>query len=788
MLLRLVVLVVGLLAMQGSVLASTGVQPDYRSTPRIFTGDDGLPQAGVNAMVQTRDGYLWFGTFGGLARFDGLTFKVFRTQPAFDAAGPAEGSQGSQSGPASDRILALQEDDEGRLWIGTENAGLSVYEKGTFRHLSVCGGTCQVNDILQDADRAIWIASSMGVLKLDPASRHETRIEQPGLAGATHLAKDREGRIHAGGYDGFHAVSGHRLQSIPLPGGDSRVQLLEAGDGDFLVGTERALYRYDPASAKWRALGVESPAYATRYTDGRWWVSQVSGQVMRQDGSGGWTPVPELSGMGITSLSSDNEGNLWAGSGSKGLLQLRNPLFGVLAERQLGTRMAGRAVIADGEGGLWLGSACGGLRHWRRDGSMQALAIRDVLGNDCVASLMLDRQGALWIGTAAGGLARLVGDEPELIAQWPAAGAVNIWQDDEGRYIVSAGRSTFELEIDREGRVTGRRPIEALEGISVIQMVPATRGGNWFVGDYGVRRLIDNEVVEQWTLQEGLSSRFARALYDDGTGVLWVGTYGGGLNRIENGQVRRYGTDNGLFDDTVSCILADGQGRLWLGGNRGVTLLPVPREAADAIESVGYTASDGLSPSEINGGTSTPCHRDTRGRLWFSLVEGFGVVDPADVPDVRAAALKPHIEHAAIAGQIQDIADSTLRLGSFARNLEIRYTAINLSKPRETNFRFRLSGFDRDWVEAGQNRSILYPSIPWGEHRFEVQARVEGGPWSPVPASLRIVHPQPWYQRPWVWTLATLLGLLVLVGSTQLEKSQARTDGKKAATPRPRRD
>ncbi|KAF1719206.1 ligand-binding sensor domain-containing protein [Pseudoxanthomonas wuyuanensis] len=781
--LRLIVLVVGLLVMQGSALASTGVQPSYRSAPKIFTGDDGLPQAGVNAMVQTRDGYLWFGTFGGLARFDGLTFKVFRTQPAPDG----EGADGSRSGPASDRILALQEDDQGRLWIGTEDAGLSVYENGGFRHLSVCGGTCQVNGILQGADRVIWLASSMGVLKLDPASRRETRIEQSGLAGFMRLARDREGRIYAGGNNGLFVVSGHQLQSIPLPGGDSRVQVLEADGGHLLVGTERALYRHDPATAGWRALGVQSPAYATRHRDGQWWVSQVSGQVVRGDGQGGWTPVPELSDMGITSLSSDNEGNLWAGSGSKGLLQLRTPLFGVLAEQQLGTHMAGRAVIADGQGGLWLGSACGGLRHWRRDGSMRALAIRHVLGNDCVASLLLDRQGVLWIGTAAGGLARLVGDELELIAQWPTAGTVNLWQDQKGRYIVSAGRSTFELEIDREGRVAARHPIEALEGISVVQMVPAARGGNWFVGDYGIRRLVGDQVVEQWTLLEGLSSRFARTLYEDGTGALWVGTYGGGLNRIANGQVRRYNTGNGLFDDTVSCILPDDRGRLWLGGNRGVTLLPAPQDAAEDIESVGYTASDGLSPAEINGGTSSPCHRDLRGRLWFPLVEGFGVVDPADVPDARAAVLKPHIEHAAIAGQLQDTADAILRLGAFARNLEIRYTAINLSMPRETYFRFRLSGFDRDWVEAGQNRSILYPSIPWGEHLFEVQARAMGGSWSPVPAQLRIVHPQPWYQRPWVWTLATLLGLLVLVGSTQMERSQARTEGKRATRPGARR-
>ncbi|HSX65676.1 MAG TPA: two-component regulator propeller domain-containing protein [Pseudoxanthomonas sp.] len=782
--LRLIVLFIGLLAIHAPVAASVVVQPGYRSLPRIFTADDGLPQAGVNAVLQTRDGYLWVGTFGGLARFDGTTFQIFRTQAAYESPNP---SDGQKSGPASDRILALHEDDEGRLWIGTEDGGLSVFEKGSFRHLTVCGGTCQINDILQGKDGAIWLASSLGVLRLEPLSQRETRVDQAGATGAMHLAKDGEGYIYAGGHDGLHIVSGQTLHSIPLPDGGASVQLLESVGAGLLVGTERELYRYDPALAQWRPLGVDAPQYAVEDLEGRWWVSQANGQVVHEDGAGWWKPVRDLAHMGITRLARDDEGNLWIGSGSKGLLRLRKALFGLLSGPQLGTNMAGRAVIADGKGGLWLGSACGGLRHWRRDGSMHAPEVRHVLGNDCISSLLLDRQGVLWIGSAAGGLARIVDGQPELVAEWPGGGAVNIWQDDTGRYLASTGRSTYELEIGDDGHVLRRRVIEALEGISIVQVVPAARGGHWFVGDYGVRRLIDDRIVEQWTPQEGLSSRFARALYEDDAGVLWVGTYGGGLNRIRNGQVRRYGTSNGLFDDTVSCILADGQGRLWLGGNRGATLLPEPDKASTTIESVGFTANDGLMPAEINGGTSVPCHRDTHGRLWFSLVEGFGVIDPVDASNARSAPLKTYIEHVAVAGQVQDITDSTLRLGSFARNLEIRFTAINLSRPRETQFRFRLSGFDRDWVEAGQNRSILYPTPPWGEHLFEVQARVEGGPWSPVPAKLQIVHPQPWYQRPWVWTVATVLGLLVLVGSTRSEKNQARPEGRQTLRPGLRR-
>lgn len=776
--LRQVLLAAGLFLMCGSASAWSGVQPEYRVGLRVFTGDDGLPQSGVNAVVQTRDGYLWIGTFGGLARFDGLAFTAFRGKPSLDAPDP-EGEP--QAGPASDRILALYEDDREQLWIGTQDAGLSVYRQGTFHHLPVCGGICQVNDILQTPDRTLWIASSAGLLNLDPVHPRETWIESGGT-GYTRLARDGQGRIHVAGDEGFFVVADRRLRRIALPAGDKKVQVLKASGKDLLVGTERALYRYDPDRGQWRPLGVAGPTAAVEDAEGRWWVSTASGQLLQEDGAGGWRGIPELFGMGIISLARDDEGNLWIGSGSKGLLRVRKPLFGLVPAPMAGINMAGRAVIADGEGGLWLGSACGGLRHWRRDGPLLRQPIPEEAGGDCVTSLSLGRDGALWVGTAGGTLIRFADGKPKPVGSWPAGVPINVWQHGDGRLLVNAGRSTFEVEIDGDGRIVERRRIDALQGMNITFVVPAASGGHWFAGDRGVLRLVGHRIVERWTPREGLSSRFARALYEDkDTATLWVGTYGGGLNRIRNGQVHRYDSHNGLFDDTVSCVLPDGRGRLWLGGNRGITLLPTPRQATTKIESVGYAASDGLIPAEINGGHSAPCHRDTQGRLWFSLVEGFAVVDPADFPDVQPAPLRPRIEEVAVAGRMQKIAGSSLALEPFARSLEIHYTAINLSRPRETHFRFRLLGFDRDWVEAGRNRSILYPSIPWGEHVFEVQARTQGGRWSPVSASLRIFNPQPWYLRPWILILATSLCLLALVGGTQFGVSQMGSGGKESS-------
>jgi ligand-binding sensor domain-containing protein len=730
---------------------------DHKDGVRIYSSNDGLPQAGVKAILQTRDGYLWVGTFDGLARFDGTTFTVFRDRPGM------EGGRGAA--PASDRIVSLFEDGEERLWVGTENAGLSVRDHSRFRHLPACGRNCQVNAMTQGPDGAIWAATSVGLLKLDGATGEERWKADVNASGVNAVAVGGAGQVFAGGPDGFHVVEGSQLRAIPLPEGSHGVRLLKRDGDGLLVGTDRELYRYLPGTNTWKAWGIAEPIDAVRDASGLWWVSQAPGRVLRQDTSGTWSEVAGLSTQGAAYLAWDSEGDLWASHGINGLARMRPSLFGLVSQRQLGTNMAGRAVTSDGHDGLWLGSACGGLFHWSSEGQARQIPVQDTLRSSCIFSLLLDRHGALWIGTAEGTLGRWADGRLQLVEAWPRKEPLNLWQLEDGTYLVSAGLSAFAFTADDQGHITRRWQPDALQGMRISSVVKARNGGYWIAGDQGVLRLQGERVLERWTPEQGLSSRFARAVLETPDGELWIGTYGGGLDRISNGVLRHYGRKNGLFDDTVSCIQPDTRGRLWLAGNLGVSLLPAPAQAGGSIASVRFAERDGLIPAEINGGGSTPCHQDAEGRLWFSLVAGFGVLDPTRTTGASLAQPVPHIEYVAVNGRALDPSRPELVLAPFSRNLEIRYTAVNLARPEETLFRFRLAGVDRDWIEAGQGRSIIYPTIPWGTHPFELQASIAGGPWESSTAVLTIVHPEPWYQRPWIWMLVTLLGLTVLVVS-----------------------
>ncbi|PZQ19863.1 MAG: hypothetical protein DI564_01065 [Rhodanobacter denitrificans] len=740
------------------------VAPTHTPVVQHYGGDEGLPQNGVNALVQRRDGHLWIGTHGGLARFDGRAFKVFRADPRLrpTTAGVTPGS-----GPASDRILALHEDARGRLWIGTQDAGISVYEDGAFRSLPACRGTCQVGAFVESADGRIWAAASTGILRIDPDTLQALPFPDGVPSRYDHLVWGRDGVLYGGGYAGFAAIVGDRIEPLAMPDGTDRVVVLEA-DGDTLwVATRSALFAFDPVDRSWRRHPLAGVNQLIRDPHGRLWVGTYQGQMLHETDQGGWEAVGGLPRMFAVSLLFDDQGNLWIGSHNKGLFRLREPWIGLMADPAVAMNLPARAIVDDGDGGLWFAFSCGGLRHWHADGRIESLSLTGVLGSECAATLARDRAGRIWVGTGDGHLGRLHADGRgvEHIAAWPEGVSIRaIHEAADGHYWIAADRSTYRLSIAADGAVRAREAVGALEDMAANQIVTARGGGVWVVGDQGVLRVDGDRVLERWTPQQGLSSRFARAVHETAD-ALWVGTYGGGLNRIRGGRVERYDLDNGLFDDTVSCLLADAEGRLWLGGNRGVSLIAAAPAGA-AIETVGYTVGDGLVPAEINGGTQGACHRDARGRLWFALVEGVAVLDPARARDRVAAAPAALIERVAVDGRTQTAVDR-LQLGAAAQNIEIGYSAVDLSAPERTRFRFRLSGVNDDWIEAGRNRTIVYPSIPWGEHVFEVQARSEGGAWTSPPATLPIARSAPWYQRPWVWLLTTLLSLLLVVDGTR---------------------
>lgn len=743
--------------------ASVKMAPVYIDALRNYNDEQSLSQASINAILQTHDGYLWLGTFGGLVRFDGQQFHTFH-------AGQVDDATQTTSGPGSERIVALREDPLHRLWIATQDAGVSVYQEGRFHPVPfVCNHDCQIIGMVIGADQHLSVLTRESLYRISLADLGHERIGLPDGSSFGDIGVAGNGEVYLAGLSGLVRVRADgTLEPISLPTANKTIKKAAFNATNLWLFTEPGdLYRYRPADGALLHVRADLPHDTLLATanNGITYISDSAHGIRRLADSGEETPflpTPDFS----NAVFDDDEGNTWLGTTTHGLLRKHQSSIGLLAAPEARMDVApGRAVIGDGNGGLWFGTINDGVRHWQRDGSVQTLMLPPTMYDKGVSSLLLDRRGTLWVTTHSGFLGKLAQGSIHEVDALPAEGTLNIQQTADGSYWLGTSLHTYRLDIDKDGNLQGHERIPQLDGMAIASMLDSKRGGIWFVGNRGAYRLQDGRIVEQWTAETpGIRGQQFRALLEDGDGSLWIGTYGAGLIRIKNGQVRQFDESNGLFDNTVSCILPDDQGRLWLAGNQGLTIVrnrgTIDHDPAPLISLL--NAGDGLSPSEFNGGYASSCYRDGSGRMWFSMIKGFAMVDPARFRKLAPQVPVAHIEQVKINGN--DIGDSAMpmTLDAKASMLEIRYSGIALTHPELLRFRYRMNKRGQDWLDAGSNRTLLIPVLPWGKFAFEVQAGTLGGAWSPA-AKVEFDRPAPWYHYQSIWLAVSALMIFGLL-------------------------
>ncbi len=240
------------------------------------------------------------------------------------------------------------------------------------------------------------------------------------------------------------------------------------------------------------------------------------------------------------------------------------------------------------------------------------------------------------------------------------------------------------------------------------------------------------------------------------TGVLWIGT-SGGLTRYRDGAFTTFGPRQGLIDDVVFSVLQDGKGDFWLGGNRGISRVSraeLEKVAAGQMEKVGaviYGRADGMRSDECSGLAQPASWRGRDGRLYFPTAKGVVVVNPDHMP--RNQVPPPvHVEEVVVDGQ--PLQGTSIPPGR--QRFEFRYTGLSLLAPRKVQFRYRLEGFDPEWVEAGPLRAAYYTRLPPGDYTFRVKASNNDGVWNDDGDALAIVV------RPFFWETRTFQALLTL--------------------------
>ncbi|QXD15837.1 response regulator [Rhodocaloribacter litoris] len=785
--LSLLLLSAGVVTAAGQPAVPLRLDPALRPTQYVHTAwqvEDGLPQNSIFTALQTRDGYLWLGTQEGLVRFDGMRFTVF------DKA-HVEALQ-------SNEIRALLEDRSGALWIGTNGGGLTRYRDGTFTTYTTADGLPSdlVRALYEDRQGHLWIGTIDGGLSRFDGTAFTTYTTADGLPGNVVLA------------------------------------ILEDPAGALWIGTENGLSHFhDGTFTRYgETEGLPGTVVWALHLDARGglWIGTTGGAAYLHDGRlATLTPSDGLCGQMVSAFYEDAAGALWIGTLDGGVCRRFAGRFDVFSTGEGLTHHRVRTLLGDREGSLWIGTEGGGLNQLR-PGKFIPFTTAEGLSSDVVLTVLEDRTGAVWIGTEGGGLHRI---EEDRIVPVPAGSPSGhtVYALHEGRDgTIWAGTEGDGLCRVRDDRLTCLPNTQGLRGHNVYALYEDRSGILWVGTEEGLHTYRDGRLAP-YTADVDLRHSLITALYEDRHGALWVGTYGNGLHRLHAGSLATYTTAEGLSSDIVLVIqedaerpdvlwigtqggglcrlltapgpgerplvcattreglandnvlqlLDDGSGHLWIGSNKGIARLSKAAFAAFArdpgvpLAPVVYDRADGLKSAEANGGTQPAAWRARDGKLWFATMKGVVRLDPARIP-VNRVPPPVVIEEVVVAGRPLPLS-GTPELPPGRKDFTFRYTALSFAAPSDVRFRYRLDGYNDDWVEAGPRREAYYTNLPPGTYTFRLEARNADGVRNETgPTFTFRVRPH-FYQTPWFLLLATLgLGLLV-AGGYQLRVRHLKT-------------
>ena len=738
--------------------------------------DDGLPHNCVQAIVQTRDGYLWLGTQDGLARFDGVRFTEFNRSniPVMRNA----------------NILGLHQSRDDSLWISTGRGGLNRLKDGKFYHYGKAEGVVDdsgLGMIFEASDGSLWFGMVGGVSRYkDGKFTSYTKKTGFPVNIVRGMSEDAQSRLWLGTPQGvfcwndgqvvqhFTAADGLRMTDVRAIHCDPDGILCGGvGDGLSLIADGKVA---TCVMDKRPAHNIITQVYPD--SQGNLWVGSYGGLYRLAEGK----LIAQLDDEGrtfdmVNAILEDRERNIWVGS-RDGLIRLRTRRFTTYTQQQGLSCNNVISVLESRDGTIWAGTWGGGL-NGLKDG------IITEFNNSTPVPLMVlglleDHSGRIWAGTDWDeGLFRLDqnGCRRFTAKQGLPGGAIRvICQDRQGAFWVGTSRGLYRLSGERF------HPFGAEHGMGeqAVAAICEDGAGNLWVGTVDGLWRLRNSTLTKFTTASGLSDNTIGALYANHEGNLWVGTSGGGLNRFKDGRFTAYTMKQGLFSNNIYEILEDDNGWLWMTSQRGVFRVSrmnfdkLDRGTAAILNSISYGKADGLA-SEVCSMVAKPSIWKSRdGRLWFATTRGVSVIDPnSGAKENHSPA--PVVLERVIADKQPFPAEETIPVTSPVRippgrgELEFCYTALSFGVPEKTRFKYRLEGVDPDWVEAGARRVAYYNHVYPGKYRFRVLARNNDTPWAESGASADIILlPHLWQ----TWWFKVLLGVGVALGIFGLHRAR----------------
>jgi signal transduction histidine kinase/ligand-binding sensor domain-containing protein len=796
----------GLLAIAvllGCGLVAHALEP---STPLANYGrqtwvmENGLPQNTVQALLQTRDGFVWLGTEVGLVRFDGNGFQTFdrNSTPAL---------------PGND-VRCLLETRDGALWIGTSE-GLARWKDGVVTAFTTHNGLPGngIRTLVETADGVLWVWTDLGLARLNGEKFVATDVVDGLPAGEiTAVTTDGAGGLWTTTTEGTAEYLNGRLtkfgsvyQAEFPKDGVEFVQILPVNMGHIVI-SKRPPDELAVASKstlvliglgvleRWSA-GHELPGSRIQvlFKDrrGSLWIGTNAGLVRWAGGKLERLPVTDpLATASVLALMEDREGNIWVGTETGGLHILRDQRIRTVGAREGLSSDATTTVVEDNAGTLWVGTNGAGLNALKpgaagiNAGPVKTYSVGNGLLSDVILSLAAAPNGDLWVGTPDG-LSRIRGGKIDSFTSadgLPDDFIRSLLVDTDGSLWIGTRRGLTHWAYRTSG--PGGAHMETFShanglGSDLVGALARDSAGNLWVATFAGLSRLHGGAIANYTTANGLSSNVVTALLSRGDGTLLIGTQDHGWN-VWDGQRFSPEKHDGLDQTSIHAILDDGVGHLWFATGNGIARCDCAG-AGNAMQGAGcshwieFGAADGLRSRETATNSHPSAWRSGDGRLWFATSKGIVEVDPAHFP-VNNVPPPVALERFEVDDLPQALhaADSGLRIPAGHVHFQFDYAGLSFTAPQKVRYRYMLEGFDRDWTDAGVRRSAYYTNIPPGRYTFRVQAANNDGLWNTAGAALTFELRPHYYQTAWFFVLLLLAaaGMIVLLLRLRLRRAE----------------
>ncbi len=797
-----------------------------------ITTANGLSQSDINTIHQDKDGFMWFGTHDGLNRYDGHSFKIYKPNP--DNKFSISSNLIYRIEDDKDGNLWIGSTGGGLIYFDRTTEKFTTYKqkKGDAGSLN----SNYISGVYRDSKNRLWVGTDKGINMLDLSSEvkdytfKQYKISQESITFtnvsiAHTIFEDHLGEIWIGGYDGVYRLSvginGEEYfkflnTEIALPSG--AVRDIKAKNNRILIATNKGLFFRTKNQKEFKVKKIVDGLFNKLIIDkniiwagtqnGLWKIHYnfIKDEVKSIE-KHTYSPISNksISKNYVTDLYKDNSGIIWAGTNGGGVNKFdpdRKDFLHV-QKTQDNTSLSYdniRSLYEDSNNVLWIGTEGGGLNKLTKnynsftkfldlksvyaleevkikgkrylfvggtgepelyqlgldDSTSKIISVKPINEfRNSIFSILLDSRNYLWIGTYNGGLFR--------------------WKLNE--------EGVFD---HKDYFLNNLEDPESLSSDIIRYIFEDSNKNIWVATSNGLSMLPKEETVKEYPKfkvfrnskqkKVSLSHNYVLSIQEDSKQNIWIGTFGGGLNKIEKTAkntyevTKIYSEKTGLPNNVIKGILEDTEGNLWLSSNKGLTKFNLEAETYR-----NYDINDGLQDNEFQ---ELAYFKRSNGDFVFGGVNGFNVFKPKNLkenisfPETVITKMFVSNEEVIVGKKYDDTILLTktinktnqVNFSHFQNNISFEFASLHYASPEKNKFKYKLEGFDKDWQNTTSNkRYAAYTNLSPGNYKFKVKSSNNDNLWNNNYTSINLHIATPFWLTWWAYLIYSILILSFLL-------------------------